>query len=257
MARPQSSLRGNEENIEGVDIMLAIDVSSSMLAEDFSPNRLEAAKKVATDFVSGRTSDRIGIVVFSGESFTQCPLTIDHNILKTQIDAIKSGMLEDGTAIGEGLATAINRLKSSSAISKTIILLTDGVNNRGSIDPISASELAKTFGIRVYTIGVGTRGMAPYPVQTPFGKQYIQEEVQIDEDMLKQAADNTGAKYFRATNKNSLQNIFQEIDKMEKSKIEVTAYERKSEEFALFLWFALGIFVVELLLRLTAFRSIP
>jgi Ca-activated chloride channel family protein len=257
MARPQSSLRGNDENIEGVDIMLAIDVSGSMLAEDFSPNRMEAAKKVASDFISGRTSDRIGIVVFSGESFTQCPLTIDHNILKTQIEAIKSGMLEDGTAIGEGLATAINRLKSSDAISKTIILLTDGVNNRGAIDPISAAELAKTFGIRVYTIGVGTMGMAPYPVQTPFGKQYVQEEVKIDEDMLKQVARSTDAQYFRATNKSSLQNIFQEIDKMEKSKIEVTAYERKSEEFAILLWLALAIFVSELLLRLTVFKTIP
>lgn len=257
MARPQSSLRGREENIEGVDIMLALDVSSSMLAEDFIPNRLEAAKAVASDFVRSRPNDRMGIVVFSGESFTQCPLTIDHAILLSQIDAIKSGMIEDGTAIGDGLATAINRLKNSTAISKTIILLTDGVNNMGAIGPLSGADIAKVYDIRVYTIGVGTLGTAPYPFETPFGKQYQNIEVQIDEPMLKQMAETTGGQYFRATNKNKLKTIFQEIDKMEKTKIEVLNFERKHEEFKLLLWLALGLLLIEILLSYTILKTIP
>jgi Ca-activated chloride channel family protein len=257
MARPQSSLRGKEENVEGVDIMLALDVSGSMLAEDFIPNRLEAAKAVASDFVRSRPNDRMGIVVFSGESFTQCPLTIDHNILLAQIDAIKSGMIEDGTAIGDGLATAINRLKNSTAMSKTIILLTDGVNNMGSIGPLSSAEIASVYGIRVYTIGVGTQGTAPYPIQTPFGKQYQNVEVQIDEPMLKEMAEMTDGQYFRATNKNKLKSIFEEIDKMEKTKIEVLNFERKHEEFKLLLWIALGLFLFEILLSYSVLKSIP
>jgi Ca-activated chloride channel family protein len=257
LARPQSSLRGKQENIEGIDIMLALDISGSMLAEDFLPNRMEASKSVAADFVRSRPNDRMGIVVFAGESFTQCPLTIDHNILLSQIDAIKTGMIQDGTAIGDGLATAINRLKNSTAISKTIILLTDGVNNMGSIAPMTAAEIASVFGIRVYTIGVGTHGMAPVPIQTPFGKQYRNEEVHLDEPMLMEMAEITGGTYFRATNKDKLKTIFEDIDKMEKTKIEVLNYERKYEEFKFLLWLALGLFLLEILLSYSILKSIP
>ncbi|MCL2683314.1 MAG: VWA domain-containing protein [Bacteroidales bacterium] len=261
LARPQSSLKGRHENVEGVDIMLALDVSGSMLAEDFIPNRLEAAKIVASGFVRSRPTDRMGIVVFAGESFTQCPLTIDHNILLSQIASIreaggKSG-IEDGTAIGDGLATAINRLKNSTAISKTIILLTDGINNMGSIAPLTAAEIAAVYDIRVYTIGVGTIGTAPHPVQTPFGKQYVNVEVHLDEPMLQQMAEITGGQYFRATNKNKLKSIFEEIDQMEKTKIEVLSYERKYEEFKFLLWIALGLFLLEILLSYSILRSIP
>ena len=256
-ARPQSSLKGRQENVEGVDIMLAIDISGSMLAEDFLPNRMEAAKAVAADFVRSRPTDRMGVVVFAGESFTQCPLTIDHGILLSQIDAIKTGMIEDGTAIGDGLATAVNRLKNSTAVSKTIILLTDGVNNMGSIAPITAAEIASVYDIRVYTIGVGTHGTAPFPFQTPFGKQYQNVEVHIDEPMLRQMAEITGGQYFRATDKNKLKAIFEEIDQMEKTKIEVLSYERKYEEFRFLLWFALGFLLFEILLAYSILRSIP
>ncbi|MDR0437262.1 MAG: VWA domain-containing protein [Bacteroidales bacterium] len=260
LARPQSSLKGRQENVEGVDIMLALDVSGSMLAEDFLHNRLEAAKIVASDFVRSRPTDRMGIVVFAGESFTQCPLTIDHNILLSQIAAIREagkGSIEDGTAIGDGLATAINRLKNSTAISKTIILLTDGINNMGSIAPLTAAEIAAVYDIRVYTIGVGTHGTAPHPVQTPFGKQYINVEVHLDEPMLQQMAEITGGQYFRATNRNKLKSIFEEIDQMEKTKIEVLSYERKHEEFKFLLWIALGLFLLEMLLSYSILRSIP
>jgi Ca-activated chloride channel family protein len=256
-ARPQSSLRGSSENIEGVDIMLAIDISGSMLAEDFFPNRMEAAKNVAADFVRSRPTDRIGIVVFAGESFTQAPLTTDQGILLSQIDAIKTGMVVDGTAIGDGLATAVNRLRNSTAVSKTIILLTDGVNNMGSIAPITAAEIAALYDIRVYTIGVGTIGTAPFPFQTPFGKQYQNVEVHLDEPMLRQMAEITGGQYFRATNNNKLKEIFQEIDQMEKTKIEVLSFERKSEEFHFLLWLALGLILLEILLSYFVIRSIP
>jgi Ca-activated chloride channel family protein len=259
-ARPQSSLKRSSENIEGVDIMLALDISTSMLAEDFLPNRLEAAKSVATDFVRSRPTDRMGIVVFAGESFTQAPLTTDQNILLSQIDAIKDASatgLMDGTAIGDGLATAINRLRNSTAISKTIILLTDGVNNMGSIAPLTAAEIATLYDVRVYTIGVGTIGTAPHPVQTPFGKQYINVEVHLDEPMLRQIAEMTGGQYFRATDKNKLKSIFEEIDQMEKTKIEVLSYERKSEEFKFLLWLALGLILFEILFSYFVLRSIP
>jgi Ca-activated chloride channel family protein len=256
-ARPQSSLKGKQENVEGVDIMLALDVSGSMLAEDFLPNRLEAAKAVAADFVRSRPTDRMGIVVFAGESFTQAPLTTDHGILLSQINAIKTGMVEDGTAIGDGLATAVNRLRNSTAVSKTIILLTDGVNNMGSIAPITAAEIANLYDIRVYTIGVGTHGTAPFPFQTPFGKQYQNVEVHLDEPMLRQMAEITGGQYFRATDKNKLKSIFEEIDQMEKSKIEVLSYERKSEEFKFLLWLAVGLILLEILLSYSVLRSIP
>ena len=234
LARPQSSTNWEESTTEGIDIVLSMDISGSMLAEDLKPNRLEASKDVAVDFISKRVNDRIGLVIFSGESFTQCPLTTDHNVLINLFKDVKSGMVEDGTAIGMGLATAVNRLKDSDAISKIIILLTDGVNNKGVVAPFTAAEIAKQFGIRVYTIGVGTEGYAPYPFQTPFGVQYQDVEVQIDEETLQNIATVTNGKYFRATNNSKLKEIYKDIDKLEKSKIEVTEFHKRSEEFSNF-----------------------
>ena len=234
LARPQSSTNWEESTTEGIDIVLSMDISGSMLAEDLKPNRLEASKDVAADFISKRVNDRIGLVIFSGESFTQCPLTTDHNVLINLFKDVKSGMVEDGTAIGMGLATAVNRLKDSDAISKIIILLTDGVNNKGVVAPFTAAEIAKQFGIRVYTIGVGTEGFAPYPFQTPFGVQYQDVEVQIDEETLQNIATVTDGKYFRATNNSKLKEIYKDIDKLEKSKIEVTEFHKRSEEFSNF-----------------------
>ena len=257
MARPQSHLKNHSRHIEGIDIVLAMDISGSMLAEDFSPNRLEAAKKVAADFVAGRPDDRMGVVAFSGEAYTQCPITIDHGILQHRLKALKSGVIEDGTAIGDGLAVAINRIRNSQAKSKTIILLTDGVNNRGAIDPLTAADLAKLYGIRVYTIGVGTQGMAPYPFQTPFGIQYQNVEVQIDEALLQEMAQNTGGAYYRATNQNKLRHIFQEIDRLEKSKIEVLTYESHTDEYQPLLWLALALLLMELIGRLFVFKTLP
>ena len=216
LARPQSSTNWEESTTEGIDIVLSMDISGSMLAEDLKPNRLEASKDVAVDFISKRVNDRIGLVIFSGESFTQCPLTTDHNVLINLFKDVKSGMVEDGTAIGMGLATAVNRLKDSDAISKVIILLTDGVNNKGVVAPFTAAEIAKQFGIRVYTIGVGTEGYAPYPFQTPFGVQYQDVEVQIDEETLQNIATVTDGKYFRATNNSKLKEIYKDIDNNEK-----------------------------------------
>ena len=257
MARPQSSTSWQNVTTEGIDIIIAMDISGSMLAQDFKPDRLEASKKVAMEFISGRPSDRIGLVVFSGESFTQCPLTTDHSVLKNLFGSIKSGMIEDGTAIGMGLATAVNRLKDSKAKSKVIILLTDGVNNAGLIAPLTAAEIAKTFNIRAYTIGTGTTGLAPYPVQTPFGIRYQDMEVKIDEDVLKEIAGMTGGKYFRATSKKKLEEIYDEIDQLEKSKIEVTEYRKKTERFLPFALAACVLLLLEFLLRNTVFRSIP
>jgi len=228
-----------------------------MLAEDFNPNRLEAAKKVAEDFVAGRPNDRVGLVIFSGETFTQCPLTTDHSVLLNLFKDVKSGMIEDGTAIGDGLATAVNRLKESKAISKVIILLTDGENNMGALDPISAAEIAELYGIRVYTIGVGTLGTAPYPVQTPFGKQYQNIEVKIDEPMLNDIASMTDGKYFRATDNKKLEEIYHEIDELEKSKIDVTEFRKKNEEFLPLVLVAALLFLLELFLRNTVFRTVP
>ena len=234
LARPQSSTNWEESTTEGIDIVLSMDISGSMLAEDLKPNRLEASKNVAVDFISKRVNDRIGLVIFSGESFTQCPLTTDHNVLINLFKDVKSGMVEDGTAIGMGLATAVNRLKDSDAISKVIILLTDGVNNKGVVAPFTAAEIAKKFGIRVYTIGVGSEGYAPYPFQTPFGIQYQDVEVQIDEETLQNIATVTDGKYFRATNNSKLKEIYKDIDKLEKSKIEITEFHKRSEEFSSF-----------------------
>ncbi len=257
LARPQSSLSGRDIKTEGIDIMMALDISSSMLAEDLKPNRIEAAKKVAEEFIDSRPNDRIGLVVFGGESFTQCPLTTDHSVLKNLFAGIQSGILADGTAIGEGLGTAVNRIRNSKAKSKVVILLTDGVNNIGSIAPETAGEIAKTFGIRVYTIGVGTRGMAPYPFKTPFGIQYQNVEVQIDEPVLKKIAIETDGKYFRATNTSKLKEIYSEIDKLEKTKIDVTEFHNYTEEFYPLALGALLLLVLDILLRFTFFKKLP
>jgi Ca-activated chloride channel family protein len=257
LARPQSSNSWQNQTTEGIDIVIAVDISSSMLARDFQPDRLEAAKEVATQFITGRPNDRIGLVVFSGESFTQCPLTTDHAVLINLFKGIESGMLEDGTAIGNGLATSISRLKDSKAQSRVVILLTDGENNRGEIAPATAAEMAKTFGIRVYTIGVGTIGMAPYPMQTPFGVQIRDVEVKIDEQLLQRIADTTGGKYFRATNNDKLVEIYKEIDQMEKSKIEVKQYSKKEEEFMKYASAAGILLIIGLFLKTTVFRNIP
>jgi Ca-activated chloride channel homolog len=258
LARPQSTNKWENETIEGIDIMLVLDVSNSMLAADFSPNRIEAAKDMANDFVLGRTNDRIGLVLFGGESFTQCPLTTDHAVLLNLLRDVNVGMIEDeSTAIGLGLANAVKRLKDSNARSRVIILATDGQNNAGSIDPLTAAEIAKTFGIRVYTIGVGTYGMAPYPTRNVFGDiVYRQFKVEIDEPMLKQIAVMTKGEYFRATNNNKLKEIYARIDKLEKTKIDVKKYARKHEEYKRFAMAALVLLVLEILLRNTVLRTI-
>tara|TARA_B100000586_G_scaffold263335_1_gene232582 strand:+ start:200 stop:1189 length:990 start_codon:yes stop_codon:yes gene_type:complete len=257
LARPQSTSSWEDTTTEGIDIVLSMDISGSMLAEDLKPNRLEASKNVALDFISKRVNDRIGLVVFSGESFTQCPLTTDHNVLINLFKDIKSGMIADGTAIGMGLATAVNRLKDSKAISRVIILLTDGVNNQGLVAPLTAAEIAQKFGIRVYTIGVGTEGYAPYPFQTAFGIQYQDVEVQIDEKTLQDIATITDGKYFRATNNKSLEEIYEDINKLEKSKIETTEYHKRKEEFLPFALFALLFLTLSFLLKSTYLKSIP
>ena len=257
IARPQSTANWEESATEGIDIVLAMDISGSMLARDLKPDRLEASKDVAMDFISKRKNDRVGLVIFAGESFTQCPLTTDHNVLLNLFKDVKSGMVEDGTAIGMGLATAVNRLKDSKAISKVIILLTDGVNNSGMVPPLTAAEIAQKFGIRVYTIGVGTEGFAPYPFQTPFGIQYQDLEVKIDEKSLQDIAILTDGKYFRATNNNSLKEIYKDIDALEKSKIEVTEFHKRSEEFLPFALWALGLLFLGFILQITYLKQIP
>jgi Ca-activated chloride channel homolog len=254
LARPQSSTSGTNISIEGIDIVIALDVSGSMLARDLTPDRLEASKKVAMEFIGGRPGDRMGLVVFSGEAFTQVPLTTDHNILLNMFKGIKSGMIQDGTAIGDGLATAVNRLRESKAISKVIILLTDGVNNAGSVDPMTAAEIARVFGIRVYTIGVGTYGTAPYPVQTPFGIQLRDMKVEIDEELLNQIAGQTGGVYYRATSNQKLESIYKEIDALEKSKIDVTEFKSKHEEFLPLVFLAIFLLALEFLLKTTVLR---
>jgi Ca-activated chloride channel homolog len=257
LARPQSSSKGQNVTTEGISIILAMDVSESMLAEDLKPNRIEASKEVVLDFIGNRPNDLIGLVVFSGESFSQCPLTSDHAVLKNLLANVKSGSLATGTAIGEGLATAVARLKDAKTKSKVIILLSDGVNNAGSVAPLTAGEIAKTFGIRVYTVGVGTKGMAPYPFKTPFGIQYQNMEVQIDEEVMQQISASTDGKYFRATGNKTLKAVYKEIDKMERTKIEVTEFRRYSEEYFYFA-LAAGLFLLlEIILRYSLFRSVP
>ena len=250
-ARPQSSNTQRNVNTEGIDIM-----SGSMQARDFKPDRLTAAKELGIQFISGRRTDRMGLVVFAGESFTLCPLTTDHVTLINMFREVSIGVLEDGTAIGSGLASAVTRIKDSEAKSKVIILLTDGVNNRGEVGPITAAEIAHTFGVRVYTIAVGTYGTAPYPIQTPFGVQYKDMKVEIDEELLKQIAQITGGEYFRATSNKALEEVYEQINKLEKSKIEITEFSRKSEEFRPFALAALLILAFELLLRRTLLREL-
>ncbi len=257
LARPQSSSRASNVKTEGISVVIALDISSSMLAEDFKPNRIEAAKKVAIEFIEGRPNDLIGLVIFSGQSFTQCPLTSDHAVLKNLLKDIKSGMVKDGTAIGEGLATSVSSLKEAPTKSKVVVLITDGVNNSGSIAPLTAGEIALTFGVRVYSVGVGTRGMAPYPVQTLFGVQYQNMEVQIDEDLLTAVAEATDGRYYRAVNNRRLEAIFAEIDKLEKSKIEITEFKRYTEEYFPFTLVAGFLFMLELILRYAWLRSLP
>ncbi|MDA3880253.1 MAG: VWA domain-containing protein [Prolixibacteraceae bacterium] len=257
LARPQSSDSWENQTTEGIDIVMAIDVSTSMLARDLKPDRLEAAKDVATRFIAGRPYDRIGLVVFAGESFTQCPLTTDHAVVTNLLRETQTGVIEDGTAIGNGLATSVNRLKESDAVSRVVILLTDGENNRGEIPPLTAAEIAKTFGIRVYTIGVGTEGTAPYPMQTQFGTRIQQIQVKIDEETMQSIADITGGKYFRATDNEKLKNIYEEIDQLEKAKIEIKEFSRKDEEFEPFALAALALLLTGLLLKISVFRNIP
>ena len=257
LARPQSVSSKENVSTEGIDIVLLLDISGSMVAEDFTPNRIQAAKQVAEEFIDGRTNDRIGLVIFSAESFTQCPLTTDYPVLKSLLKEVKNGMIADGTAIGLALANGVNRLKDSKTKSRVMILLTDGVNNRGEIDPITAARIAATYGIRVYTVGVGAQGEAPYPVQTPFGIQRRLIPVDLDEKTLTAIADMTGGKYFRATDNRKLKAIYKEIDQLERTRIAVTAYKRYSELF--YGWIGAGLLMLlfEVGLGATVFRKIP
>ena len=250
LARPQTSSKNQKINVEGIDIVITIDLSSSMLAQDLKPDRLEAAKSISAEFVKGRPEDRMGLVVFASETFTQVPLTTDHGMLLDMMREMKCGMLEDGTAIGDGLASAVSRLKDSEAISKVVILLTDGDNNAGSIDPATAAEMAKLFGIRVYTIGVGTRGTAPYPVQSAFGGvRYTQIPVTINEPLLQQIADETGGNYYRATSNEKLEQIYEQIDQLERSKIEINEFTRVHEEFLPFVLLSLALLLLDFILK--------
>ena len=258
LARPQDVEQNVRTNTEGIDIMLAIDVSGSMLARDFKPDRITAAKEVAGSFIADRYGDRIGLVAFAGEAFTQSPLTTDQSTLQTLLARIRSGLIEDGTAIGNGLATAINRLRESDAKSKVIILLTDGVNNRGQIAPMTAAEIAKAQGIRVYTIGVGTEGMAPYPAIDMFGNlTFVNQKVEIDEKVLKAISDMTGGRYFRATDKEKLKAVYDEINQLEKSKIEVMEHISYHELFLTWALAALGLLFAEFLLSNLVLKRIP
>ena len=258
LARPQSSNQWEQVTTEGIDIVMCLDVSGSMRAMDFKPNRLEASKNVGIEFVNARQNDRFGLVVFAGESFTQCPMTTDRAVVINFMKEIDFGVIEDGTAIGMGLATAVNRIKDSKAKSKVIILLTDGVNNRGDVGPVTAAELAAGFGIRVYTIGVGSQGNAPMPVQDMFGRTIMQNmPVEIDEDVLKVIAQTTDGSYFRATDNNKLREIYQEIDQLEKTRLDVKQFSKKKEEYFPFLLAALLILLTEILFRYTFFRTIP
>ena len=256
LARPQLTNRWSSESTEGIDIMMALDISGTMQAEDLKPNRLEAAKQVASDFVIARPNDQIGLVVFAGESFTQCPLTTDHAVLVNLFKSVKFGMIEDGTAIGLGLANAVNRMKDSPTKSKVVILLTDGSNNRGDIDPLTAAEIAKTFGIRVYAIGVGSHGQARVPVQTPMGVQYMTMDSEFDEATLQNIASTTGGQYFRATDNNSLKQIYEQIDQLEKTKLRVREYAKHTDTFTPFLMAALLCLLAEILLRYFVLRTI-
>ncbi|MES2703096.1 MAG: VWA domain-containing protein [Bacteroidota bacterium] len=256
LARPQSSNTTENIDSEGIDMVVSMDVSGSMLAEDFKPNRIEAAKAVALKFVDQRPGDRMGLVIFSGESFTMCPITVDHNVLKEQIAQIRNGMVSDGTSIGMGLATAVDRLRYAKGKSKVIILMTDGVNNMGLIDPLTALELAKAFKIRIYTIGIGTMGQALMPVKTPFGIQKQMVPVEIDERLMRKMAVETGGQYFRATGNRALEAVYNDIDKLEKTKVDITSYKHYAELFFPFAMLAVLLVALEMILRYSVFRTI-
>ncbi|MEA4916744.1 VWA domain-containing protein [Proteiniphilum sp.] len=258
IARPQSVDSWEETETQGIDIVMALDVSSSMLAQDLQPDRLQAAKKVAAEFITDRPNDNIGLVIFAGESFTQCPLTTDHKVLLNLLNEIEFGMIEDGTAIGLGLATSVNRLKDSQSDSRVVILLTDGTNNSGQIAPLTAADLARSYGIRVYTVGAGTKGMAPTPVPSPYGGVRMQNmQVDIDEKTLTEIAARTGGQYFRAQDTEGLRQVYEEIDEMEKYLISVQNVTRRKELFLPFALAALGLILLELLLRRTWLRNVP
>ena len=262
LARPQTQNSWKNQSVEGIDIMLAMDVSTSMLAEDLRPNRIEAAKQVAAEFIIGRPNDNIGLTIFAGEAFTQCPMTTDHASLLNLLQGVRTdiaarGLIEDGTAIGMGLANAVSRLKDSKAKSRVVILLTDGSNNRGDLSPMTAAEIAKSLGIRVYTIGVGTNGTAPYPMQVAGGVQYVSVPVEIDSKTLSSIAAATEGDFYRATNNRELQNIYKEIDKLEKSKLNVKKFSKRYEAYQPFALVAVLILLLEILLRITVFRKLP
>ena len=262
LARPQTTDRWQDTEIEGIDIMMCMDVSTSMLAEDLKPNRIEAAKSVAADFINGRPNDNIGLSIFAGEAFTQCPMTVDHAVLLNLFHSVSSdiaanGIIEDGTAIGMGLANAISRLKDSQAKSKVIILLTDGSNNRGEISPLTAAEMARSFGIRVYTIGVGTNGTAPYPVRSSFGTQYVNMPVEIDEDVLRQIASTANGQYYRATSNSKLKDVYEEIDKLERTKLQVKEFSKNQEVYQPFAMVLLLSLLLIILLKQTILKTIP
>ena len=262
LARPQTSSYWKNRQVEGIDIMLVMDVSTSMLAEDLKPNRLEAAKNVAAEFISGRPDDNIGLTIFAGESYTQCPMTTDHgsllNLLRNvRTDIAARGLIQDGTAIGMGLANAVSRLKDSKAKSKVVILLTDGSNNMGDISPMTAAEIAQSFGIRVYTIGVGTNKVAPYPMPVAGGVQYVNIPVEIDTKTLSEIAATTKGDFYRATNTRELSNIYKEIDKLEKSKLSVKEFSKKYDVYQPFAAAAVIALLLEILMRITVFRRLP
>ncbi|MDR0962178.1 MAG: VWA domain-containing protein [Mediterranea sp.] len=257
LARPQSTDSWQNSEIEGIDIMLTLDVSTSMLAEDLKPNRLEAAKDVAAAFINGRPNDNIGITLFSGESFTQCPLTVDHAVLLNLLKSVQCGMIQDGTAIGVGIANAVAHLKDSKAKSKVVILLTDGVNNQGDVSPMTAAEIAKQFGIRVYTIGVGANGMAPYPYPVGNTVQYVNVPVELDEKMLTDIAATTDGHYYRATSTSKLREVYEQIDKLEKTKLNVKEFSKREEEYRLYALAALLCLLLEVLLRNSILKKIP
>ncbi len=257
-ARPQAGVTGETVRTEGIDIVLALDLSSSMLAEDLEPNRVEAAKQVAADFVAGRTNDRIGVVAFAAQAFTQAPLTLDHNVIVNLISVLEVGMIEDGTAVGMGLATAVKRLQESEAESKVVVLLTDGRNNRGEIDPATAAQMAQALNVKVYAIGAGRRGTARVPVDDPyFGRRYVQMRVDIDEEALQEVAELTGGRYYRATDRQSLEEIYQEIDELETTEIEVEHFTRYGELFHYPLALGLVLIVLEMGLASTVLRKLP
>ena len=262
LARPQTQNSWSNKSVEGIDIMLAMDVSTSMLAEDLKPNRIEAAKQVASEFIAGRPDDNIGLSIFAGEAFTQCPMTTDHASLLNMLQNVRTdiaarGLIEDGTAIGMGLANAVSRLKESKAKSKVVILLTDGSNNRGDISPMTAAEIAKSLGIRVYTIGVGTNNVAPYPMPVAGGVQYVNIPVEIDTKTLSEIAAATEGDFYRATNTKELRNIYKEIDQLEKSKLNVKTFSKRYEAYQPFALVAIIALLLEILLRITIFRRIP